>query len=447
MMGVAQLFKVFGGEMLIGAFKFLQTKYICINMFDVVVPEANRVNVPCSNFSHAVIISSNMEKDNSIVIIGGGMVGMALGIALAENGLPVTIVDREKPEVQLQPEFDGRVSAIAWGSYKFLEKIGVWKLLADNPEPIKDIRVSEFGSNLFLHFDHKEIGDQPFGYIVENRHTRHAMHIRAASLSNLKLLAPAELEEIDFERKLVKVKGHEPIKYELLIGSDGKNSKVRELAGIKAKKSGYKQSAIVCTIEHELPHSGLAHEHFIPAGPFACLPLTNNRSSLVWTEPTELAPLYMKMPEDEFNAEISKRVTYLGNVKALPGRWLYPLELVHAEEYVKGDVILVGDAAHSIHPIAGQGVNLGFRDIELLVDKIVESARLGLGVNSETVKEAYSRLRRLDNNIMIRATDSINRLFSNNVLPIKLVRDMGLGLVNQIPPLRRFFMKYASGKI
>ena len=374
------------------------------------------------------------------------MVGMALGISLAEAGLPVCVIDRETPAAQLQPQFDGRVSAIAWRSYKFLEKIGVWKFVAEHAEPIKDIRVSEFGSGLFLHFDHTEIGDEPFGYIVENRHMRHALHLRAASLSGLKLIAPAELEGVDFENSQLQLKGHEPVSYALLVAAHGKNSKVRELAGIKTRNRKYGQSAIVCTIEHELPHHGLAHEHFIPTGPFACLPLSNNRSSLVWTEPFEVAPLYIKMTDDEFNAEIAKRVTYLGKVKALPGRWLYPLELVHAEKYVKNNMILVGDAAHAIHPIAGQGVNLGYRDAELLADKIPMAAKLGLGINSAYVTDEYERLRRLDNNMMIFVTDYINRLFSNNILPLKLVRDIGLGAVNQIPPLRRFFMKYASGK-
>ncbi len=371
---------------------------------------------------------------------------MTLGIALAEAGLNVTVIDREKPEAQLQPNFDGRVSAIAWRSYKFLEKIGVWKLMAEHAEPIKDIRVSEFGSSLFLHFDHTEIGDEPFGYIVENRHTRHALHMRAASLSGLKVIAPAELENIDTEKKALKLKGGEVLQYELLVAADGKNSQVRSIAGIDVKSRKYGQSAIVCTIEHELPHMGLAHEHFIPAGPFACLPLGNNRSSLVWTEPSELASIYLKMTDEDFNAEIAKRVNYLGNVKALPGRWLYPLELVHAKTYAKDGIMLVGDAAHSIHPIAGQGVNLGFRDAELLTDKISSAAKLGLEISSAYVTDEYERLRKLDNGAMIFATDKINRLFSNNILPLKLARDIGLGAVNQIPALRRFFMKYASGK-
>jgi 2-octaprenyl-6-methoxyphenol hydroxylase len=386
----------------------------------------------------------NRQESKGIIIVGGGLVGMSLAIALAESGLGVTVIDREKPESQLQPEFDGRVSAIAWRSYKFLEKIGVWKFVQENAEPIKDIRVSEFGSGLFLHFDHTEIGDEPFGFIVENRHTRHALHMRAASLSSLKLIAPAEVENVDLENSRLTIKGQPPMDYELLIAADGKNSQLRDMAAIKCTRRKYEQSAIVCTIEHELPHMGLAHEYFIPTGPFAVLPLSNNRSSLVWTEPGKVAPLYIKMSEDDFNAEIAKRVKHLGKVKALPGRWLYPLELVLANEYVKGNFVLVGDAAHAIHPIAGQGVNLGFRDAELLTDKVTEARKLGLEIGLAI--DGYENIRRLDNNMMIFATDKINRLFSNNILPLKLARDIGLGAVNQIPALRRFFMKYAAGK-
>ena len=394
-----------------------------------------------------MLLIASMENNNSqIVIIGGGLVGLSQAIAFAVEGVEVTVVDREVADTVLQPEFDGRTSAIAWKSYKLLNKIGVWQYIAEHAEPIKDIRVSEFGSSLFLHFDHEEIGNEPFGFIVENRHTRYALYKRAAELAHLKIIAPAELVELIGDRQQVKVKEGDKllhINYHLLIGADGKNSQVRELAGIKTKGRPYNQTAIVCTIEHEKPHMGLAHEYFLPAGPFAVLPMRGNMSSLVWTEPSELAPLYIRMTDEEFDAEISKRVTHLGKVKSMPGKWSYPLGLLHAQKYVLGNIVLVGDAAHGIHPIAGQGVNLGFRDIELLTDIIVESKKLGLPLNLAR----YEKARRHDNLMMIQATDKINRLFSNNILPLKLVRDAGLGLVNEIAPLRRLFMKYASGKI
>jgi len=385
-----------------------------------------------------------LNQQSPIVIIGAGLVGLSQAIALAVEGVEVTVIDREMADTILQPEFDGRTSAIAWKSYKFLDKIGVWQYIAEFAEPIKDIRVSEFGSSLFLHFDHEEIGNEPFGFIVENRHTRYALYKRAAELAHLKIIAPAELLKMEDGRLQIEQNHQQSIiNYSLLIGADGKNSQVRELAGIKTKGRPYNQTAIVCTIEHEKPHMGLAHEYFLPAGPFAVLPMRGNMSSLVWTEPSELAPLYIRMDDEEFDAEIAKRVSHLGKVKSMPGKWSYPLGLLHAQKYVEGNIVLVGDAAHGIHPIAGQGVNLGFRDIELLTNIIVESKKLGLPLNLAR----YERARRHDNLMMIQATDKINRLFSNNILPLKLVRDAGLGLVNEIAPLRRLFMKYASGKI
>lgn len=372
------------------------------------------------------------------------MVGLTQGIALASKGIAVTVIDHEDPKKILKHEFDGRVSAIAWRSYQFLDRIGAWADMKPHAEPIKDIRVSEFGSNLFLHFDHEEIGNEPFGYIVENRHTREALYKRAAELPNLKLIAPCQVLGIRVQDSVVETSFGE-IGYSLLIGADGKNSIVRKFAGITEFRKSYKQSGIVCTIEHEKPHLGLAHEHFLAVGPFAVLPMQNNRSSLVWTEPNEIAHIYMNMPDGEFLAQIKKRVDYLGDIKLTGRRWIYPLELMHADKYVSGNIALIGDAAHSIHPIAGQGVNLGFRDAEALTDIIYENLKLGLPVNSIAL-ERYGNTCRLDNSLMIIATDRLNILFSNKILPLKHLRALGLGVVNQIPSLRRTFMRYASGR-
>ena len=385
------------------------------------------------------------KMTEEIVIVGGGLVGLSQAIALAQEGLKIIVIDREVADTQLQPQFDGRTCAIAWKSYKFLDKIGVWKYIAEHAQPINDIRVSEFGSSLFLHFDHSEIGNEPFGFIVENRHTRYALYKRAEELPNLQIIAPAEVVEVMDDRRQVIVKKDNnlmPITYNLLIAADGRKSKIREMLGIKTSGRDYKQHGIVCTIEHEKPHMGLAHEYFLPTGPFAVLPMRGNLSSLVWTEPSNIAQIYMGLSEVEFNAEIAKRVKHLGKVKAVGGRWSYPLDLLHAEKYVSGNVVLVGDAAHGMHPIAGQGLNFGFRDVIALTDVIINSYKLGLPLNLAQ----YEKERRLDNNLMLQATDKINLLFSNNIMPIKLARSLGLGLVNKIPQLRKVFMKYASGK-
>ncbi len=373
------------------------------------------------------------------------MVGLSQAIALAAKGIDVTVIDHEDPAKILAHEFDGRVSAIAWRSYKFLDAIGAWKNMAPHAEAIKDIRVSEFGSNLFLHFDHEQIGSEAFGYIVENRFIREALFKRAAELPNLQLriLPIADCRLLIEEKNRQWAIGHR----QLLIGADGKNSAVRKTAGISDFRKSYKQMGIVATIEHEKPHMGLAHEHFLPVGPFAVLPMQGNRSSLVWTEPNDIAHIYHKMNDADFLFQIEKRVKYLGKIKLTGQRWIYPLELMHADTYVKDNIVLIGDAAHSIHPIAGQGVNLGFRDAELLTKIIYNQLKLGLNPTSSVALEKYNNMRRLDNSLMITATDRLNILFSNKILPTKLARQLGLGAVNQIPRLKRMFMRHASGKI
>lgn len=412
-----------------------------------------------------------------IAIIGGGMVGLAQGVALAQAGVEVVVVDRENPQTILQAEFDGRTSAIAWKSVQLLKQIGAWGFMEPHAQPINDIRVSDSDSLMFTHFDHTEIGKEPFGYIIENRHIRAALYKRAEQIELLQLLAPCEVKQFDFAAKKL-VLSEQELEYQLLIAADGKFSATRKAAGIEVDVRDYKQSGIVCTIEHELPHGGLAHEKFLPAGPFAVLPMLGNRSSLVWTEPTELTPIFMQMSDAEFLAEIEKRCDYLGKIRLVnvgqKNRWSYPLSLSHARTYIaqaphglrgtlrgaqsrlpspdksgsetfSPSIVLIGDAAHSIHPIAGQGVNLGFRDVIDLTEMIVEKRKLGLPMS--IVLAEYEKKRRLDNSLMIFATDTLNRLFSNNITPIRWARDLGLGLVNEIAPLKKFFMKAASGKL
>ena len=391
---------------------------------------------------------STNQKDQ-VIIVGGGFVGLSQAIALAEKGIAVKVIDHETQENILKAESDGRTCAIAWKSYKFLEKIGAWQYIAPHAQPILDIRVSEFGSRLFLHFDHSDIGSDPFGFIVENHHTREGLYKRAAELPNLEIIAPARVSELKTENgELLYTKDNTVYRlpFTVLIAADGKNSQIRKMLGIADTRHDYNQTAIVCTIKHSKPHGGLAHEHFIPIGPFAVLPMQGNFSSLVWCEPPELAAIYMKMSEADFTAEIAKRINYLGDIKLASGKFGYPLELVQAAQYTKGSVVLVGDAAHGIHPIAGQGVNLGFRDVELLTDIITERALMGLPINSEAAFSQYEKLRKIDNKLMIVATHGLTKLFSNNILPIKLARTLGLGMVQQIPPLKKLFMKYAAGQ-
>ena len=278
-------------------------------------------------------VSSPKNEWFDVVISGGGMVGMSLAIALARSQLKVAVIERTAMAAQLEPSFDGRVSAIAYGSKCILEAMGVWAHMAQEAEPIRDIRVSDGDNPFFLHFDHCEIGqatkDTPFGYIVENRHTRHALHVAAHDLSSLVIYDKNLIEH--FERDdvgvTVRLRSGTALRCSLLVGADGKQSSVRLQAGIGAVEWKYRQTAIVCTIHHSKPHDGLAQERFLPAGPFAVLPMTRAddgmyRSSLVWVEPEDRVSLYLELPEDEFVQEVRERVGgYLGDIQTYGQRF------------------------------------------------------------------------------------------------------------------------------
>lgn len=378
-----------------------------------------------------------------VIIAGGGMVGLTQTIALAREGLRVAVLERTPLPAQLEPAFDGRVSAVALASQRLLSAVGAWEGMEPHAQPILDIRVSDGDSPFFLHYDHHEVGSEPFGWIVENRHIRHALIEAARALPTLEVIID-EVRHIEAQGSTVTVNG--ALAASLLIGADGKQSRVRELAGISCLEASYKQSAIVCTIAHAQPHGGLAQERFLPAGPFAVLPMTGNRSSLVWTEKTENIPLFLRLPEEEFVQEIRERVgDYLGEIRTEGPRFSYPLSLAHAQSYTAPRLALIGDAAHGIHPIAGQGVNLGWRDVAALAELITERAKLGLDIGAEDVLAAYARRRRFDNCSMLAVTDGLNRLFSNNLWPLKLARGLGLWGVSHLPPLKRFFMRDAMG--
>lgn len=393
-----------------------------------------------------------LQARYDVIISGGGFAGVSLATGLAACGLKVALLEKGSMDGQLAKSFDGRVSAIALGSMRILQSIGAWEAMAPQAEPIMDIRVSDGDTPFFLHYDHDEIkdttGGAPFGSIVENRYIRHALHRAASKHKNLHI---AELTEItsfedDGNHVTVQISKGKTIKASLLVGADGKNSTIRRMAGIKDVCLTYKQTAIVCTIAHEKPHGGLAQERFLQAGPFAVLPMTHNRSSLVWVEPDDRVETYLELPEDEFVQEITERTgDYLGTIRLDGQRFSYPLSLVHAKDYVKGRVVLVGDAAHAIHPIAGQGVNLGFRDVAVLCELIEKQFKLGLDIGAESVLSHYQRWRRFDNFTMLAVTDSLNRLFSNGLLPLKLARGLGLWAVGQARPLKRFFMLHAMG--
>jgi len=385
-----------------------------------------------------------------VVISGGGMVGMSLAIALARQGMSVAVIDKTNLSAQVQPAFDGRVSAVAYGSKCILDSIGAWAGMTAEAQPILDIRVVDGDRPFFLHYDHKEAGDVPLGYIVENRYIRAALQQAASLLPTLTLLdnqSPASIERDDVSVTLCLHSGQN-LRCRLLVAADGKTSTIRSMVGIDALEWAYGQTAIVCTIAHEKPHHGLAQERFLPAGPFAVLPMQGNRSSLVWVEPEDRIPLYLELSEEEFVQEIQERVgNYLGTIQTVGPRFTYPLSLMHAKSYISHRVALIGDAAHAIHPIAGQGVNLGFRDVGVLSELIGERFRLGLDIGGDDVLASYQQWRRFDNVTMLAVTDGLNRLFGVNLLPVQLMRGFGLWAVGKMPPLKRFLMRHAMGLV
>ena len=334
------------------------------------------------------------------------------------------------------------------------DRLGVTKHLQGQMQPINDImvsdgRVREGASPFFLHFDHKEIGDEPLGHLIENRHTRIALQKAVADEPRIRLIAPQSVAHIDYGSQVTATLGNgDKVAARLCFAADGRGSRTRQAAGIKTVGWDYGQTGIVCTVEHELPHEGVAQEYFLPGGPFAILPMVGNRSSLVWTEKTAEAKAILALDDDAFAEEMRVRFgDYLGACAPTGPRWSYPLTLQLARDYVRPRLALVADAAHGIHPIAGQGLNLGLRDVAAAAEVVVDAARLGLDIGSIDVLERYQRWRRFDNVALSLLMDGLNRLFSNDIGPVRLARDLGLGIVGQIPPMRRFFMRHAGGVV
>lgn len=397
-----------------------------------------------------------IADDAELIIAGAGLTGMLLGVACAGAGLPVAIIDPQSPEAMLDAGFDGRTSAIAYGSKLVFEGIGLWPAIAAEAEPIREIRVADDDSPLFLHYDCRELAPaqgeavEPLGYIVENRVLRRALLSSAHSLSSLKLLMQrrvAALEPSDTAAVVV-LDGGERARGRLVAAADGANSPLRRDAGIHTVEWRYRQIGIVTTVAHARPHAGIAVEHFLPAGPFAILPMTGNRSSIVWTEQADLAARILALPDAEFTEELCTRFGgFLGAIEPVGPRWSYPLALMQAERYCARRLALVGEAAHVIHPIAGQGLNIGIRDIAALAELIVDARRRGLDIGTDDLLERYQRWRRFDAFVLAAVTDGLNRLFSNTIAPVRLARDVGLAVVNRLPPLKRLLMRHAMGML
>lgn len=399
-------------------------------------------------------MSTSDEAGGRILIAGGGMVGLTLALALAQGGLDVVVIDPLPTFTVLDESFDGRVSALSYSIVRMLRILGVWQHLEPHAQPILDILVTDGApgstpSPFSLHFDHREIGE-PMGAIAENRYIRRALfaavnaaerieHITMRSVASLARHADAMEATLSDGSRL---------RAELVVAADGRESALREQMGIRTIGWSYPQTGIVATVQHGQPHNGTAYEHFLPSGPFAILPMTGNRSSLVWTERQDLAPGLLQLPPDAFAAEVSRRFGHhLGDNEVVGARWSYPLRFHLARSFVAERFALVGDSAHGIHPIAGQGLNLGLKDAAALAECVLDSIRLGLGPADAEALARYQRWRRFDSFALAAATDGLNRLFSNDIAPLRAIRDLGLGLVDAIGPLRRFFIRNAGGDL
>lgn len=402
------------------------------------------------------------EYDSDVIVLGGGLAGQTLALALDSAGVSVTLVDAAPLDDMLAPEFDGRASALAYTSFRMLDAIGAADQMREYVQRIEHILVCDgrpYGGPLpggpgqnTLHFDRREIHPEdegePLGYMAENRHTRHAL-THCLRVSGVRIIAPAKAdrwEHVPGGIKLHLEDGRTP-SARLLCASDGKFSRARQQAGTRTAGWDYAQSGIVATVEHEQPHEGVAYEYFMPGGPFAILPLPGNRSSLVWTERTDIADAILKLDAARFQAELDKRFgDFLGKVRESGPRWGYPLSVRFAERFHEDRIAYVGDAARGIHPLAGQGFNLGIRDAAALAEVLVEAKSLGLELGAAATLQRYANWRKLDSMGLVAATDLFNRLFSNDFGPLRWVRGMGLSIVDRIPAARQFFMREAGGE-
>jgi len=385
---------------------------------------------------------------HDILILGGGLVGASLAIALGQAGLRVALIDRDTPADQVQDRFDGRGSAVSLASKRVLVGLGVWDAIAEKG-PILDIRVSDGPSRLHLHYDHRTVGDEPMGWIIENRFLRRALHKIVAQTPNVDWLAPAR--STGFERGPgwvgLTLEDGRSLRAPLLVGAEGRSSPTRDWAGISVRRVEYHQTGIVCAVEHEKPHQGIAHERFLPIGPLALLPLEHpNRSSVVWTEDPAKVPGFLALSDEDFAYEIERRFgPWLGKMRMVGPRWNYPLTALMANRFYGDRIVLAGDSAHGVHPIAGQGVNLGWRDVAALAELLVEAARTGTDLGSPALLARYEAWRKPDCVGMLIATDGLNRLFATDFPPVRLARDVGLAVVNRIEPLKRVLIRQAMG--
>ncbi|WP_398481889.1 ubiquinone biosynthesis hydroxylase [Tardiphaga sp.] len=392
-----------------------------------------------------------MAAQKGIVIGGGAFAGLALALALRQGlgpDVPVIVAD---PALATRPSRDPRASAIVAACRRMFDAIGVWDAVAAEAQPILDMvvtdsKVDDATRPTFLTFAGEVEPGEPFAHMVENRRLIDEL-VQRTEAAGIDLRAtPVTTFDARPDGVSVTLGDGSVIEAALLVAADGARSKLRERAGIATHGWDYDQSGIVVTVGHERDHEGRAEEHFLPAGPFAILPLKGNRSSLVWTEKRRDAERIVALPEDEFHTELERRFgLHLGEVKALDKPRAFPLGYFVARSFIGERLALIGDAAHVIHPIAGQGLNMGLKDVAALAESIVDAARLGMDFGQSDVLERYQRWRRFDTMSMGVATNVLNFMFSNDLPFVRGIRDIGLGIVDRLPPLKGAFIKQAAG--
>ena len=386
-----------------------------------------------------------------VIIFGGGMIGLALAAALDSSGLSAIVVDPSDPDLRKDAAFDGRTSAVSSSSMRMLRTIGVADHFPTPGGPIRRIQVADGLAPGGLCFDPGE-GDEPLGWMHENRHLRAALRDRAEAGPNLWLLWKSAVTSVERDADGVRVvlADGRTLSAPLLVAADGRNSQTREAAGIRVARWRYDQVAIVSTLRHERPHGEVAYEIFYPTGPFALLPMTDDehghRSAIVWSVSADDAPGWLALSDDDFAAEARAAMGgFLGTITLAAPRSTYPLGFHHAAQITSERLALLGDAAHAIHPIAGQGLNLGFRDAAALAQVLVEGARLGLDLGDRVLLDRYQSWRSLDSLMVAMATDSLTRIYGIPGRTASAVRRFGMGVIERLAPLKNQLMSEARG--
>lgn len=394
-----------------------------------------------------------MELDSDILIVGGGLNGAAMALALAQSGFSVTLIDALPKATRALADFDGRGYALALSSRRLLASLGIWPRVADNSQPMLEIKVTdgragEGPAPWMLHFDHAEIEEGPMGHMLEDRYLRIAL---LEALGEEKRITQLNKETVIAQRvepnhAEIDLASGCTLTGKLIIGCDGRTSGTAQRAGIRRTGWGYGQTAVVCAVAHDLPHNGIAHQFFMPGGPLAILPLPGNRSSIVWSETDTRAAEILDLDDEGFLDALRPAFgSFLGQISLEGKRFGYPLSLTIANHFVADRLALVGDAAHGMHPIAGQGLNAGLRDVACLAETLSDAKSRGEDIANPLVLKRYESWRRFDTATLALATDTFNKLFSNDNPVLRMARDLGMGAINAVPGLRRGFIREAAG--